>query len=237
MNKHILNGNKILGTAEVTNVPRSFDVFKNAPTHFYTDDQTIARAKKEYLLAFNDDLDKTKRRIVENRLNELNIGLVSLWIAERYAEQKKDIVSVPHNQTTIPQKVVAGAETSSEHLPVIEKLMDEMTDYITNAEWIDTGSTIADEKGLVVIFHNNPEKATEFVEKLPLGLETYCRADTGYVRIDFSVQEDSVSKQKITTTDFCLPFDLGKASEDELIQTYLSFSYLFTTPRRVSVKC
>ena len=88
MNEHIYNGNKILGTAERTSTPVSIGVVGDTHTHFHGDDETIARARKEYSRALNDELSETERRIVENRLDELESGLVNLWIAEHYGEKK-----------------------------------------------------------------------------------------------------------------------------------------------------
>lgn len=203
MNQNILNGNKILGTAKVTNVPLSFDVFENVPTHFYTDDETIARAKKEYLLALNDDLNETETRIIENRLQELNAGLVNLWIAERYGEKK-----------AVPSKTVEPKQVKT-NIPAIDKLLNQTSGHISNVDWIDGG--------LVVLFYRHPEKASEFVKKLPLGLKTYCRADTGYVRIDFPVQQDSAVDTAMPAKTVVRPFELTRKSQDELIGTVLNF--------------
>lgn len=233
MNKHILNGNKILGTAKQKKPPISIGSIINAETHFYGDDETVAKATKEYLLALYDELTDAETEIVENRLYELSCGLVNLWIAKHYAEENDDI-SLSDKQTRLAEKVKVFAGTPPEQLPVVEKLIDEMHQYITNVEWINTDETYPQEPSLVVIFHDSPEKATEFAEKLPLGLETYCRADTGYVRINLPVKHDSTTKQEITARDVFQTFELDRKSKDELIALVVNLGLSLSSAEEVS---
>lgn len=236
MNKHIVNGNKILGTAKRMRPAVSIGSVSKVKTHFYGDEETVAKAKKEYLLALNDHLSKTEKRVVENRLYELSRGLVNLWISEHYAEKQSANISVPERRKALTQKVKMSANTSPEQLPAVEKLIDEMSRYITNTEWIDADETYPQEPTLVIMFHKHPEKATEFVEKLPHGLETYCRADTGYVRIDFQAKETSAVEKENAEHDELIAFAPSMNSQDELVNTALSFWYLFNRSYRSATK-
>ena len=163
MNKHIFNGNRMIAAAE-----RDSSEIVNRRGHIgysFKHIKDVSRVAHEYVKALDDDLTKTEKLIVMNRLIELAWFIINPWIVENYGGKK-----------TVPSKSVKRKQVKTKK-PAIDKLINQTNGHISNIEWTD-GS-------LVVLFYHHPERAREFNNKLPHGVKTYCRDYNGYVRIHF----------------------------------------------------
>lgn len=84
MNKHILNGNRKIAEIKTTKDTTCIGSALEIPTHFRTKED-LAPIINEFSLALNDALNETAQRIVLNRLKELEVGLINMWIHDHYA--------------------------------------------------------------------------------------------------------------------------------------------------------
>jgi len=83
MNEHIFNGNRMIGTIKETDDTVSFGTLSGNPTHFRTKED-LKPIINEFSLALEDDLNEVAERIATNRLNELRVGLINIWINWNY---------------------------------------------------------------------------------------------------------------------------------------------------------